>query len=229
MRKFYFLLKIAIGIFIGIGLIISINTWFLHRKEKQQEAQTEGSVQDAIPVFNKPFLEKYTDPGTGLICEPELFHFRKISVRCNQNPAFGTTIHYRHENGSFADVYLYHLDTGAKPVSPEQMKEHFQDTEKRILTASQITGLDNSNNLFNVVKLDHSTVIRKLEDVFPQSHLASYRFQIQDELTESHLVMFLKRNTLVKVRVTTTLPGQPEVADEIAGFIREFLQQAKAD
>ena len=83
--------------------------------------------------------------------------------------------------------------------------------------------------MFNVVKLDHSAVIRKLEDVFPQSHLASYRFQIQDELTESHLVMFLKRNTLVKVRVTTTLPGQPEVTDEIAGFIREFLQQTKAD
>ena len=228
MQKRYFLLKMTIGILMGIGFVVSVNMLFLHRTPIESAPSSARTDEEPVPVFNKPFQETYTDPGTGLVCQPELFQFRKISVRNNQNPAFGTTVHYRHGKDAFADIYLYHLDTGANPVSPEQLHEHFQDTEKRILAASRITGLNNEKNLFQVSKLDSPAFTQNLKVISPVPQ-ASYRFQIQDELTESHLIMFLKHGTLVKIRVTATLPCATETFDDLVNFVHSFLIQIQEE
>ena len=143
-------------------------------------------------------------------------------VRKNFNPVFGTTVHYENPNGSFADIYLYRLDTGAKAVSPAEFEQNYQETHKRIL------------NMKNDLEGDLDVSVQEIpENIYPGAvsndsssvHAVSFQIKIEEEEVLSHLIMFEKNGTIVKIRMTDPLPLSETAALDNQIFLADLLKQ----
>ena len=90
----------------------------------------------AQDVFLRPAMEAFVDKDTLLVFPAQIDTFQKVRVRKNENPVFGTVVRYENELGSCADVYIYSLDTAAKPVQQDAYEKHCLETDQGILNLS---------------------------------------------------------------------------------------------
>lgn len=95
-----------------------------------------ASYAAAQDVFLRPALEAFVDKDTQLVFPAQVDTFQKVRVRKNENPVFGTVVRYENELGSCADVYIYSLDTAAKPVPQDAFEKHCRETDQGILDLS---------------------------------------------------------------------------------------------
>ena len=182
-------------------------------------ADADVILQDAM---FKPADESYTDEETNLVFPARSANYQKVLVRKNFNPVFGTTVHYENPNGSFADIYLYRLDTGAKAVSPAEFEQNYQETHKRIL------------NMKNDLEGDLDVSVQEIpENIYPGAvsndsssvHAVSFQIKIEEEEVLSHLIMFEKNGTIVKIRMTDPLPLSETAALDNQIFLADLLKQ----
>jgi len=151
-------------------------------------------------IFRRPAMEAFVDKDTLLVFPAQVDTFQKVRVRKNENPVFGTVVRYENEVGSCADVYIYSLDTGAKPVQRDMFEKHCQETDQGILNLSE------QNPKINAVHLDVSG--RKAPE---GAYEAFYRIRNGSTQMDSVLYLALYKGKLIKVRISYS----PEDADEL--------------
>ena len=145
----------------------------------------------AQDVFLRPAMEAFVDKDTLLVFPAQVDTFLKVRVRKNENPVFGTVVRYENEMGSCADVYIYSLDTGAKPVQQDLYEKHCQETDQGILKLSA------QNPKISVEHI--SSPGRNA----PQGGFeAFYRIRNGSTQMDSVLYLALYKGKLVKVRIS---------------------------
>ena len=155
---------------------------------------------EAQDIFRRPAMESFVEKDTLLVFPAQVDTFPKVRVRKNENPVFGTVVRYENELGSCADVYIYSLDTGAKPVQQDMFEKHCQETDQGILNLSA------QNPKISAVHLDVSG--RKAPE---GGYEAFYRIRNGSTQMDSVLYLALYKGKLVKVRISYS----PEDADEL--------------
>lgn len=145
-------------------------------------------------IIRRPGAETYYDPDTKIEFPSKAGKFRKIAVRKNLNPVHGTTVRYVGENGEYADVYIYSLDTAANKVSGNELKAHIAEVEKNILAMPE-----KSDIIKKVVKRNDDNLVTSKNDVL---YAAAYNINIDGELMISRLTICLKNGKIVKIRIT---------------------------
>lgn len=155
----------------------------------------------AQDVFLRPAMEEFVDKDTRLVFPAQVDTFQKVRVRKNENPVFGTVVRYENELGSCADVYIYSLDTAAKPVPQETFEKHCRETDQGILDLSK------QNPKIKVEHLDAAG--RKA----PEGGFEAY-YRIQNGSTQMDSVLYLAlyKGKLIKVRISYS----PEDSEEPA-------------
>ena len=155
----------------------------------------------AQDVFLRPAMEAFVDKDTLLVFPAQVDTFQKVRVRKNENPVFGTVVRYENEMGSCADVYIYSLDTGAKPVQQDIFEKHCQETDQGILSLSA----QNPK-----ITVEH---ISSPERNAPAGGFEAF-YRIRNGSTQMDSVLFLAlyKGKLVKVRISYS----PEDSDEPA-------------
>jgi len=156
----------------------------------------------AQDVFLRPAMEAFVDKDTLLVFPAQVDTFQKVRVRKNENPVFGTVVRYENEAGTCADVYIYSLDTGAKPVQQDLYEKHCQETDQDILKLSA-----RNPKIAPVVHVEAPG--RKAPENGFEAH-----YCIQNGSTQMFSVLYLSlyKGKLVKVRISYS----PEDADEAA-------------
>lgn len=155
----------------------------------------------AQDVFLRPAMEEFVDKDTRLVFPAQVDTFQKVRVRKNENPVFGTVVRYENELGSCADVYIYSLDTAAKPVPQELFEKHCRETDRGIMNLSK------QNPKIKVEHLDADG--RKAPE---GGFEAFYRIQNGSTLMDSVLYLALYKGKLIKVRISYS----PEDSEEPA-------------
>ena len=145
----------------------------------------------AQDVFLRPAMEEFVDKDTRLVFPAQIDTFQKVRVRKNENPVFGTVVRNENELGSCADVYIYSLDTAAKPVPQETFEKHCKETDQGIMNLSA------QNPKIKVERLDASG--RKVPD---GGFEAFYRIQNGSTQMDSVLYLALYKGKLIKVRIS---------------------------
>ena len=165
---------------------------------------------EAQDIFRRPAMESFVDKDTLLVFPAQIDTFQKVRVRKNENPVFGTVVRYENETGTCADVYIYSLDTGAKPVSREMFEKHCRETDRDILNLSE------QNPKIKAERLEAPG--RKAPE---GGYEMFYRIRNGSTPMDSVLFLALYKGKLVKVRISYS----PEDADEIthAGLFIDFL------
>ena len=156
----------------------------------------------AQDVFLRPAMEAFVDKDTLLVFPAQVDTFLKVRVRKNENPVFGTVVRYENEVGSCADVYIYSLDTGAKPVQQDMFEAHCRETDEGILKMPEQNP--------KIVSVTHVEVSgRKAPEGGYESH---YRILSGATPMDSVLYLALYHGKLVKVRISYS----PDDSDEAA-------------
>lgn len=145
----------------------------------------------AQDIFLRPAMEEFIDKDTRLVFQAQIDTFQKVRVRKNENPVFGTVVRYENELGSCADVYIYSLDTAAKPVLQETFEKHCKETDQGIMNLSA------QNPKIKVERLDADG--RKAPE---GGFEAFYRIQNGSTLMDSVLYLALYKGKLIKVRIS---------------------------
>jgi len=155
---------------------------------------------EAQDIFLRPAMESFVDKDTLLVFPAQIDSFQKVRVRKNENPVFGTVVRYENEAGTCADVYIYSLDTGAKPVQQDMYEKHCEETDQGILNMSA-----QNPKITSVVHIDAPG--RK-----PPEGGYEMRYRIRNGATQMDSVLYLAlyRGKLIKVRISYS----PEDADE---------------
>jgi hypothetical protein len=156
----------------------------------------------AQDIFRRPAMEAFVDKDTLLVFPAQIDTFQKVRVRKNENPVFGTVVRYENEAGTCADVYIYSLDTGAKPVQQDMYEKHCRETDQGILNLSA------QNPKITVAHLE-ATPGRKAPE---GGYEAFYRIQNGSTQMDSVLYLGLYKGKLVKVRISYS----PEDKDELS-------------
>ena len=164
----------------------------------------------AQDIFRRPAMEAFVDKDTLLVFPAQVDTFQKVRVRKNENPVFGTVVRYENESGACADVYIYSLDTGAKPVRRDAFDKHCRETDQGILD------LPAQNPKITVEHLDAPE--RKAPADGFEAH---YRIRNGSTPMDSVLYLALYKGKLVKVRISFS----PEDKDEPvhAGLFIDFV------
>ena len=154
----------------------------------------------AQDVFLRPATEAFVDKDTLLVFPAQVDTFQKVRVRKNENPVFGTVVRYENELGTCADVYIYSLDTGAKPVQQDMFVKHCLETDQGILN------LSTQNPKIKVARLEapaHNA---------PEGGYETF-YRIQNGSTQMDSVLYLThyKGKLIKVRISYS----PEDNDEL--------------
>ena len=166
----------------------------------------------AQDIFLRPAMEAFVDKDTMLVFPAQVDTFQKVRVRKNENPVFGTVVRYENEAGTCADVYIYSLDTGAKPVQQDMFEKHCGETDRGIL---------NMNEQNPKIKVEHVEAPgRKAPE---GGYEAQYRIVNGATQMDSVLYLALYRGKLVKVRISYS----PEDRDE-AGHAYSFIDAVAA-
>lgn len=155
---------------------------------------------EAKDVFFRPAMEAFIDKDTLLVFPAQVETFQKVRVRKNENPVFGTVVRYENELGTCADVYIYSLDTGAKPVQQDMYEKHCRETELDILKMP-----DQNPKITSVAHAE--TPGRKAPG---NGYEALFRIQYGTSQLDSILYLALYEGKLVKVRISYS----PEDIDE---------------
>ena len=155
----------------------------------------------AQDIFRRPAMEAFVDKDTLLVFPAQVDTFQKVRVRKNENPVFGTVVRYENELGSCADVYIYSLDTGAKPVRRDMFEKHCRETDHDILELSV------QNPKISVDRIGAPE--RKTS---PEGFEAHYRIHNGSTQMDSVLYLALYKGKLIKVRISYS----PEDKDEPA-------------
>ena len=174
----------------------------------------------AQDVFLRPAMEEFVDKDTRLVFPAQVDTFQKVRVRKNENPVFGTVVRYENELGSCADVYIYSLDTAAKPVPQEMFEKHCRETDQGILNLSE------QNPKIKVEHLDAAD--RKAPE---GGFEAFYRIQNGSTQMDSVLYLALYKGKLIKVRISYS-PEDNEEPVHAALFIDSvaaMLNKEKAE
>ena len=150
-----------------------------------------ASSAKAQDVFLRPAMEEFVDKDTRLVFPAQIDTFQKVRVRKNENPVFGTVVRYENELGSCADVYIYSLDTTAKPVLQETFEKHCKETDQGIMNLSA------QNPKIKVDRLDAAG--RKAPE---GGFEAFYRIQNGSTQMDSVLYLALYKGKLIKVRIS---------------------------
>ena len=156
---------------------------------------------EAQDIFRRPAMESFVDKDTLLVFPAQVDTFQKVRVRKNENPVFGTVVRYENESGTCADVYIYSLDTGAKPVRRDMFEKHCQETDQDILNLSV------GNPKIKAAHLDAPAGKKPPEGGYEKF----YRIQNGSTQMDSVLYLALYKGKLVKVRISYS----PEDTDEI--------------
>ena len=173
----------------------------------------------AQDIFRRPAMEAFVDKDTLLVFPAQVDTFQKVRVRKNENPVFGTVVRYENELGTCADVYIYSLDTGAKPVRRDMFEKHCQETDRGILELSV------QNPKITVEHIDAPE--RKMPDGGFEAH---YRIRNGSTPMDSVLFLSLYKGKLIKVRISYS----PEDKDEsvhaalFIDFVAAMLNKEKA-
>ena len=157
---------------------------------------------EAQDIFLRPAMESFVDKDTLLVFPAQVDTFQKVRVRKNENPVFGTVVRYENEAGTCADVYIYSLDTGAKPVQKDMYAKHCEETDQGILKMSA-----QNPKITSVVHMEAPG--RKAPE---NGYEMQYRIQNGATLMDSVLYLALYRGKLIKVRISYS----PEDLDEAA-------------
>ena len=175
---------------------------------------------EAQDVFFRPAMEAFVDKDTLLVFPAQVDTFQKVRVRKNENPVFGTVVRYENELGTCADVYIYSLDTGAKPVLRDMYEKHCRETEQDILKMP-----DQNPKITSVAHVE--TPGRKTSG---NGYEALFRIQYGTAQLDSILYLALYEGKLVKVRISYS----PEDADEsvqayrFVDFVAALMDKEKA-
>lgn len=162
-------------------------------------------------IVRKPASATYKDPDTGLIFQPRVHNFEKVSVRVNPDPRFGTVIAYENETGTFADIFLYRLTAEAnKPVTQEQFRKHVTDTVQTLLTMNQ-----RSTQIKAVKRLE-------IPNTLPVQAAETFQITVRDETFLSLLYLWEYKNCIIKVRITYSEQQKPE-RNAAMQFVRKIL------
>ena len=153
----------------------------------------------AQDVFLRPAMEAFVDKDTLLVFPAQVDTFQKVRVRKNENPVFGTVVRYENETGSCADVYIYSLDTGAKPVQQDMYEKHCAETDQGILDLSA----QNPK-----ISVEHISLPGR--NVPSSGFEAFYRIKNGSTQMDSVLYLALYKGKLIKVRISFS----PEDSDE---------------
>ena len=178
---------------------------------------------EAQDVFLRPAMEEFVDKDTRLVFPAQIDTFQKVRVRKNENPVFGTVVRYENELGSCADVYIYSLDTAAKPVPQEMFEKHCRETDQGILNLSE----QNPK-----IKVEHLDAAGRTA---PEGGFeAFYRIQNGSTQMDSVLYLALYKGKLVKVRISYSPDDSEEPAhatlfiDAVAAMLnKEKAESAK--
>lgn len=154
----------------------------------------------AQDVFLRPAMEAFVDKDTLLVFPAQIDTFQKVRVRKNENPVFGTVVRYENELGTCADVYIYSLDTGAKPVQQDMYVKHCLETDQGIL------GLSAQNPKIKVARLEAPA-----RNAPEGGYETFYRIQNGSTQMDSVLFLALYKGKLIKVRISYS----PEDNDEL--------------
>ena len=164
---------------------------------------------EAQDIFLRPALEAFVDNDTLLVFPAQIDTFQKVRVRKNENPVFGTVVRYENEDGTCADVYIYSLDTGAKPVQQDMFEAHCRETDEGILKMPEQNP--------KITSVSH---IAAPAGKTPEGgYEAHYRILSGSTHMDSILFLALYRGKLIKVRISYS----PEDIDE-AEHARLFVE-----
>ncbi len=157
-------------------------------------------VAAAQDVFLRPAMEAFVDKDTLLVFPAQVDTFQKVRVRKNENPVFGTVVRYENESGTCADVYIYSLDTGAKPVQQDMFEKHCLETDRDILNLSA------RNSKIAPVEHIEAPGRKAPEKGFEM------QYRIRNGSTQMYSILYLAlyKGKLVKVRISYS----PEDMDE---------------
>ncbi len=175
-----------------------------------------GTTDDeaAEKITFLPKNEAYTEPVTGALFPAAApGGYAKNQVSRHLNPVYGTVIRYSNENGACADVYVYSLDTGARPVTQEQMDAHYAEVRKTILDLPEKNGPVSS-----VSVVEEKMLFQDRPDIRGTLFLMG----VGEEETFSALVLFLCKGKIVKLRVSYPTDRTEEKAEANA-FIQEII------
>ena len=156
----------------------------------------------AQDIFLRPAMEAFVDKDTMLVFPAQVDTFQKVRVRKNENPVFGTVVRYENEAGTCADVYIYSLDTGAKPVQPDSFEAHCRETDEGILKMPE-----QNPKIVSVARVEVPG--RKATEGGYEAH---YRILSGATPMDSVLFLALYHGKLVKVRISYS----PDDSDEAA-------------
>ena len=177
------------------------------------------AAAEAQDIFLRPAMEAFVDKDTLLVFPAQVDTFQKVRVRKNENPVFGTVVRYENELGSCADVYIYSLDTAAKPVPQETFEKHCKETDLGIMNLSA------QNPKIKVERLDAAG--RKAPE---GGFEAFYRIQNGSTQMDSVLYLSLYKGKLIKVRISYSPEDNEEPVH--AGFfidtVAAMLNKEKA-
>ena len=170
-------------------------------------------------IFRRPAMEAFVDKDTLLVFPAQVDTFQKVRVRKNENPVFGTVVRYENEAGSCADIYIYSLDTGAKPVQRDMFEKHCQETDQGILKLSA----QNPKISVEHISAPGRNAPTGGFEVF-------YRIQNGSTQMDSVLYLALYKGKLVKVRISYSPEDidEPVHADLFIDAIASMLNKEKA-
>ena len=156
---------------------------------------------EAQDIFLRPAMESFVDRDTLLVFPAQIDTFQKVRVRKNENPVFGTVVRYENEDGTCADVYIYSLDTGAKPVQRDMYEKHCRETDQGILD------MPAQNPKINSVTHIEAPGRKAPGDGY-ESH-----YRIRNGATEMDSVLYLAlyRGKLIKIRISYTSGDTDEI------------------
>jgi hypothetical protein len=175
---------------------------------------------EAQDIFLRPAMEAFVDKDTLLVFPAQVETFQKVRVRKNENPVFGTVVRYENESGTCADVYIYSLDTGAKPVQQDMFEKHCRETDEGILKMPE-----QNPKITSVVQAE--TPGRKAPE---GGFEAQYRIQNGSVQMDSVLYLALYRGKLVKVRISYSPEDSEESAQayRFIDFVAALMNKDKA-
>lgn len=176
---------------------------------------------EAQDIFMRPAMEAFVDKDTMLVFPAQVDTFQKVRVRKNENPVFGTVVRYENESGTCADVYIYSLDTGAKPVQQDMYEKHCRETDLGILSLS-----DQNPKITLVARIDAPG--RKAP---AGGFEALYRIQNGSTPMDSVMYLALYKGKLVKVRISYSPDDKDESvqAYRFIDFVAAMMENKDKD
>ncbi len=175
---------------------------------------------EAQDIFLRPAMEAFVDKDTMLVFPALVDTFQKVRVRKNENPVFGTVVRYENETGTCADVYIYSLDTGAKPVQRDMFEKHCRETDRDILKMTE-----QNPKITLVTHLDAPD--RKAPE---GGYETQYRILNGSTKMDSILYLALYHGKLIKVRVSYSSEDKDELEHAYAFIdaVAAMLNKEKA-